>query len=72
MSAGVFVFSSSVFEACRAVEPSDRGEYELSDAVTWLVEHDHRAGIHRFHGERVNVNTPVDILHVRRLIHGDA
>lgn len=72
VSAGAFVFSSAVFEACRAIEPSDRGEYELSDAVTWLVEHDHRVGIHRFDGERVNVNTPMDIARARRLIDGDA
>jgi glucose-1-phosphate thymidylyltransferase len=30
-------FEPSVFEACRAIERSPRGELELPDAVAWLV-----------------------------------
>jgi glucose-1-phosphate thymidylyltransferase len=51
-----------VFDACRAVEPSDRGEFELSDAVTRLAREGRvetlELGAHEW---RVNVNTPDDI-----------
>lgn len=32
-------FSPTIFEACRRIGPSARGEYELQDAVTYALEH---------------------------------
>lgn len=58
---GCFAFSPRIFEACRAIDPSDRGEYELPDAVEWLVNHGGRVETVRFDGFRVNVNTRTDI-----------
>jgi glucose-1-phosphate thymidylyltransferase len=58
---GCFAFSPRIFEACRAIEPSERGEYELTDAVRWLLEHDGTVETVRFDGWRVNVNTAEDI-----------
>lgn len=58
---GFFVFTPTIFSACREVEPSDRGEYELSDAITYLVETGRRIETVRLDGWRVNVNTPSDI-----------
>jgi UDP-N-acetylglucosamine diphosphorylase/glucosamine-1-phosphate N-acetyltransferase len=37
-NAGLFVFSKDVFDALRQVKRSVRGEWELTDAVTMLVE----------------------------------
>jgi glucose-1-phosphate thymidylyltransferase len=59
---GAFAFSPAVFDACRAVEPSDRGEFELSDAVTRLALDGRVEAIELGTDEwRVNVNTPDDI-----------
>ncbi|WP_254840933.1 sugar phosphate nucleotidyltransferase [Natronomonas marina] len=58
---GCFAFSPRIFEACRAIEPSERGEYELTDAVRWLLERDGTVETVRFGGWRVNVNTAEDI-----------
>ena len=31
-------FDSSIFDSCRAIEPSPRGEYEIPDAITHSIE----------------------------------
>ena len=58
---GCFALSPRVFEGCRAIDPSPRGEYELTDAVRWLLEHGGTVETVRLDGWRVNVNTPEDV-----------
>ena len=58
---GCFAFSRRIFEACRAIDPSERGEYELPDAVRWLLRRGGTVETVRFDGWRVNVNTPDDV-----------
>lgn len=56
-----FAFSPRIFEACRAIEPSDRGEFELPAAITHLLETGGRVETVRLDGWRVNVNDPQDV-----------
>lgn len=58
---GCFAFSPRIFEACRAIVPSERGEYELPDAIEWLADHGGRVETVELDGWRVNVNTETDI-----------
>ncbi|MEF8808953.1 sugar phosphate nucleotidyltransferase [Natronomonas sp.] len=58
---GCFAFSPRIFEACRAIDPSDRGEYELPDAIEWLLNHGGQVETVELDGWRVNVNTDADI-----------
>jgi glucose-1-phosphate thymidylyltransferase len=58
---GCFAFSPRIFEACRAVEPSPRGEYELTDAIRWLLDHGGTVETVRLDGWRVKVNEPADV-----------
>lgn len=58
---GYFAFSPRIFEACRAVDRSGRGEYELTDAIRWLLEHGGTVETVRLDGWRVNVNDRSDV-----------
>lgn len=42
VSMNCFLLGPRVFEACRAIDRSPRGEYEIVDAVRWMVEHGER------------------------------
>lgn len=68
---GVFAFSPRVFEALRHVEPSERGECELADAVDRLFGDGDGVEVVRLDGWVTNVNTVADSERVEGRIDGE-
>jgi glucose-1-phosphate thymidylyltransferase len=67
---GCYVLPKEVFAALELCRPSDRGEYELPDAIGVLVRAGARVEAVELGRERVNVNTPEDRERVEKLLDG--
>ncbi|MDQ2074233.1 UTP--glucose-1-phosphate uridylyltransferase AglF [Haloarcula sp. H-GB4] len=57
---GFYTFSPAIFKACSLVQPSDRGEYELSDAIDLLMDSGRTIDAVRLNGWRIDVGYPED------------
>ncbi len=68
---GFYTFSPAIFHACHLVQPSDRGEYELPDAVDLLIRSGRTIDAVRMDGWRVDVGFPEDRSRAERLLAGE-
>ena len=68
---GVYMFTQSIFEAARAIQPSPRGELEITDAIQWLVDGGRRVDPHIVHGWWKDTGQVQDMLEANRLILDD-
>lgn len=66
IAAGAQTHSPALFDACRAIERADSGEYELADALQYLVDRGRRYVGVELEGWHLNVNTPSDLERARR------
>ncbi len=57
---GFYTFTPAIFHACHLVQPSDRGELEISDAVDLLLHSGRTIDAIRMDGWRVDVGYPED------------
>ncbi len=68
---GVYMFTPSIFEAARAIEPSWRNELEITDAIQTLVDRGLRVDPHIVHGWWKDTGQVHDMLEANRLILDD-
>lgn len=57
---GFYTFSPAIFHACHLVQPSDRGEYELSDAIDLLIQSGRTIDAVQLDGWRIDIGYPED------------
>ena len=65
---GVYLFTSSIFAAAKKLEPSWRGEYEITDAIQGLVDSGLRVEPHVVTGWWKDTGQLVDMLEANRLV----
>lgn len=65
---GIYVYDSNVFKAVDAIAPSPRGEYEISDVHTWLIEHGYAIGYEEITGWWKDTGKPEDLLEGNQLL----
>ncbi|MCC7494552.1 MAG: glucose-1-phosphate thymidylyltransferase [Fimbriimonadaceae bacterium] len=66
--AGIYLYDSSIFEACHAIEPSARGELEISDAHQWLLTNGRQVTYSEITGWWKDTGKPIDLLEANRLV----
>ncbi len=52
---GFYTFSPTIFHACHLVQPSERGEYEITDAINLLIRSGRTIDAIRLDGWRIDV-----------------
>ncbi|MGA7703515.1 MAG: glucose-1-phosphate thymidylyltransferase [Solirubrobacteraceae bacterium] len=65
---GVYMFTPSIHDAARAIEPSARGELEITDAIQYLVDGGRRVEPHIVRGWWKDTGRLDDMLEANRLI----
>jgi glucose-1-phosphate thymidylyltransferase len=68
---GVYMFTPSIFEAAHSIEPSARGELEITDAIDALIESDRRVEPHIVKGWWKDTGKLEDMLEANRLVLED-
>ncbi len=66
--AGIYIYDSTIFEAVKKIRPSARGEFEISDAHQYLIDHGRKIGFSEITGWWKDTGKPLDLLEANRLI----
>lgn len=65
---GLYIYDNHILEAVNALKPSARGELEISDAHTYLIEHGCQVGFKEVTGWWKDTGKPEDLLEGNALV----
>lgn len=65
---GIYIYKPAMLRAVQDIKPSARGEYEISDAHTWLINHNYNVGYEEITGWWKDTGMPEDLLHGNELL----
>jgi glucose-1-phosphate thymidylyltransferase len=68
---GIYIYDPKIFDAVENIAPSARGEYEISDANTYLIEKGFNVGYEEITGWWKDTGKPEDLLEGNQLILHD-
>jgi glucose-1-phosphate thymidylyltransferase len=65
---GIYMFDRHIFEATEAIQPSWRGELEITDAIQWLVDHGYTVFPYVHEGWWIDTGRPDDMLEANSMV----
>ncbi len=65
---GVYCFAPCIFQAVERLQPSARGELEITDAIQWLIDHAYQVHAQRLSGYWIDTGKMEDILDANRRV----
>ena len=65
---GVYLFTPRVHDAVAAIEPSPRGELEITDAIQWLIDAGELVRCEQLHGWWIDTGKLTPLLEANRLL----
>jgi glucose-1-phosphate thymidylyltransferase len=65
---GIYMFDRHVHEAVDSISPSWRGELEITDAIQWLVENNHKVYPYIHRGWWIDTGEPNELLKANGLV----
>ncbi len=65
---GIYMFDRNVFDAVKSIQPSARGELEITDTIQWLIDNGLAVGHHVIQGWWIDTGKKDDMLEANRLI----
>ena len=65
---GVYLFDDSILEAAATLEPSWRGEYEITEAIQWLIDNGRTVRAEMLTGWWKDTGRPEDLLEANRMM----
>lgn len=68
---GVYCFDAHILEAAERIQPSARGELEITDAIQWLIDHSYDVRPHLLEGYWIDTGKMEDILAANRQVLAD-
>lgn len=68
---GAYLFRSEIFSAIERIEPSDRGELEITDAIARLIAEGKQVTPSELEGWWLDVGRPSDALRANRVLLGE-
>ncbi len=63
---GVYCFDHHIHTAASSIQPSARGELEITDAIQWLIEHNYAVRPHVLEGYWIDTGKMEDVLDANR------
>jgi glucose-1-phosphate thymidylyltransferase len=65
---GIYLFDARIHEAVRSIQPSKRGELEITDAIQWLIDQGHRVRSEILQGWWIDTGKLTPLLEANRLV----